>query len=692
VAARLGGTLVLPPPPESMGNCGGQLSPDAPSRTPRNAGPRPRARTLTALALILVAALTAPVPGVAEPLPGRSWTAVETTLVAGYTGLLPDFMYLDDAGAPLVYANTVGGLGRNFFALRWADSAWVPKWSFGFGTAYARRVHAPPGRRLIVFEGNRAVPGFERRVGVILTEDLGNGYAAFDTVTHTDPAGSFDYAAAFSSRRKWAAFQDYLDLRLMYSDTLHVWREIEVPGRGDAGIALAAEDDTTALLAWGENFHPVRWGYVRGTRFEEGPPPPNREWSSWLPVIVPRKDGGFWMAWSTDENHISMARLHGTEWVAWERLDCNYQPPGNYYTIAPPELVARDSVLVAIGWSGWASQTYRHELCLTCASESGFPLATQLVSTPDAAPPRLAADRNGDVWVAWFTEALRGMYWYHSYVRATAASLTAIGSTAARTVRWTLSEPAPGSWWAVLRAPPGGAFEEVARVPAGDGVEVAWRDDAPAPDTLRYRVRRESVDRRYEWLSDETVWALDPTPAQVSLFHTEAAPDRVRLVWAGAGAGGLAAAVERRTEAEDWRALGAAFPDGPDRLACVDTTVLPGTRYAYRLAYTEDGVERRTAEAWVEVPRALELALEGLRPNPSAGRPQVAFTLPAAGRARIELLDVAGRRVLRHDAGVLPAGRHVVDLAAAARLAPGVYLVRLESGGRTAQARSVVIR
>jgi CSLREA domain-containing protein len=67
------------------------------------------------------------------------------------------------------------------------------------------------------------------------------------------------------------------------------------------------------------------------------------------------------------------------------------------------------------------------------------------------------------------------------------------------------------------------------------------------------------------------------------------------------------------------------------------------------------------------------------------------FTLPAAGRARVELFDVTGRRVAVRDAGVLAAGEHRVDLAAGATLAPGVYLARLSQGGSVATARVSVL-
>jgi len=85
-------------------------------------------------------------------------------------------------------------------------------------------------------------------------------------------------------------------------------------------------------------------------------------------------------------------------------------------------------------------------------------------------------------------------------------------------------------------------------------------------------------------------------------------------------------------------------------------------------------------------------ALEGARPNPaSGGRVNVAFSLPTGAAARLELLDVSGRRVLARELGSLAPGRHTVNLAAGRRVAPGLYWVRLTHGASRQQTRVAVI-
>ena len=88
----------------------------------------------------------------------------------------------------------------------------------------------------------------------------------------------------------------------------------------------------------------------------------------------------------------------------------------------------------------------------------------------------------------------------------------------------------------------------------------------------------------------------------------------------------------------------------------------------------------------------LALSLEGARPNPAyGGALSVAFTLPEAASARLELVDVGGRRVAGREVGALGAGRHVVALGAERRLPPGLYLLRLSQGARARVTRVVVI-
>jgi hypothetical protein len=341
-----------------------------------------------------------------------------------------------------------------------------------------------------------------------------------------------------------------------------------------------------------------------------------------------------------------------------------------------------------VAWT--AQRDGRTAICVCVPPDSGFTTAEELTFAPDGLLPSVARDRNGDAWIAWW-KFFDGIFWAHTYVTATAHSVTVQGTPAARTVSWTLSEPAPETWWAVLRAPSGGDFVEVARVRATPDLDMSWTDASAASGLLRYRVRRESVDKRYEWLSDEVVWD-GPVPAALSLLSVDVTPERVTLTWHGPGADGLDAAVERRTEETDWQMIGNALPAGIDRLRYEDSTVASGTRYGYRLRYSEDGATLYTSASWIEVPPRPTLSLEGFQPNPSREGALVAFALPASGRSVLEVLDVGGRRVFHRSLVAFGAGRHTVRIDSSTALAPGVYLIRLTHGDRSLTARGVIVR
>src|SRR5207249_3733346 len=98
------------------------------------------------------------------------------------------------------------------------------------------------------------------------------------------------------------------------------------------------------------------------------------------------------------------------------------------------------------------------------------------------------------------------------------------------------------------------------------------------------------------------------------------------------------------------------------RLTYEDRAVIPGGRFAYRLSYMDGGRPAHSAETWIDVPTGATLSLQGLRPNPAQGALSVAFSLPSAAPATLELLDLGGRRMATRDVGSLGPGRQVLRL------------------------------
>jgi probable HAF family extracellular repeat protein len=181
-----------------------------------------------------------------------------------------------------------------------------------------------------------------------------------------------------------------------------------------------------------------------------------------------------------------------------------------------------------------------------------------------------------------------------------------------------------------------------------------------------------------------------PTPTTLALARAEATTERVLLRWDGAPEG-LRAALERRQPDQEWSHLAEVRSDGTGLIRYEDAAIVPGERYGYRLAVAGEGGTEYLGEAWVDVPHGLALAIQGFRPNPSAGAPTVSFALPSAGPARLELVDVLGRRVVTREWASLSGGAHAIALEGGERLRPGVYVVRLTFAGRTVARNGVIL-
>ena len=181
------------------------------------------------------------------------------------------------------------------------------------------------------------------------------------------------------------------------------------------------------------------------------------------------------------------------------------------------------------------------------------------------------------------------------------------------------------------------------------------------------------------------------TAANLTLVAVEAAPDRVRLLWQAPDTRATSYTVQRRDSGSDWMSLGVISNLGDGHLEFVDRTVAAGVRYAYRLG--QDGVDGTTYsnETWIDVPARFSLRLDPPRPNPGGRDVSVVFTLPSAAPATLEMIDVAGRRVMSREVGSLGAGAHSLRLGEFGA-APGVYLVRLSQRDRVLTAHAVIVR
>ncbi|MFI5371476.1 MAG: kelch repeat-containing protein [Candidatus Eisenbacteria bacterium] len=193
-------------------------------------------------------------------------------------------------------------------------------------------------------------------------------------------------------------------------------------------------------------------------------------------------------------------------------------------------------------------------------------------------------------------------------------------------------------------------------------------------------------------------WGEAPASATITGSAT-AAPSAVSLHWGVSQATGAHAAVFRSGPGQPWTSVATVQAETNGAVTYVDDAVVPGTHYSYELAVSSQRGEEVGGLVSVLVPGAtgvtqgpdVAFALHGVRPNPVVGRFNVSFRLPNADPARVEVIDVNGRRLITREVGGLGAGVHDVDLGSSRDFAPGMYFVRLSRAGQSLTTRAVVM-
>ncbi|MFI5371642.1 MAG: T9SS type A sorting domain-containing protein, partial [Candidatus Eisenbacteria bacterium] len=215
------------------------------------------------------------------------------------------------------------------------------------------------------------------------------------------------------------------------------------------------------------------------------------------------------------------------------------------------------------------------------------------------------------------------------------------------------------------------------------GVFLLWDD---ARDGLTNQIYLQHLNG-----SGDTLFVRDGiTEVVSSLARAEASFDGIRLMWQVRG-DVPAFDLERRTDGP-WERVARSSADGSGMVAFEDHGVIAGGRYGYRLGWDASDGRHVSGEVWLQVPSHAALALSALDPNPTSGPIGVVFTLPRAGTATIEVLDVFGRRVERRVLTTLEVGSHRVTLATNRRLPGGLYLIRLSQDDASVTRKVCVLR
>ena len=192
----------------------------------------------------------------------------------------------------------------------------------------------------------------------------------------------------------------------------------------------------------------------------------------------------------------------------------------------------------------------------------------------------------------------------------------------------------------------------------------------------------------------------EPTaaPSITASLQTDGAPAKVS--WLLQNVTGSHAAVYRRQANSPWSSIATVERDGTGTVTYQDPAVMPGERYGYLVAVASQRGVVFGGETWMTVSSTpptvpgvpMALTLGPITPNPMSGRFRVSFTLPSSAPASVDLVDLAGRRLLAREVGALGPGPHQVELGDASAFQPGLYFLRLKQGDRSEVARVVIRR
>jgi hypothetical protein len=299
------------------------------------------------------------------------------------------------------------------------------------------------------------------------------------------------------------------DLRLFYSDTAKTWHEVRVDGSGDQGATLGVLDDTSAVLVWAGFREGVRWGTLRGRSWTSSGQQFSTSGLAYGPQLRRDPRGGYWLAYADylggDPKPIKLLRYQNDTWTRVDSVACAFDRSTDLYIYQGPSLSMDDAEYPSMAWGAFSTVIGLETICACMATDSGFTNGDNIEPSDGGGRPEITRDSNGDVWIAWW-KYFDGMFWTHTYATATTSPPRIIALGSRRAIQWTLSEPSPETWWAVLRSRNDGPFEVAARVRASADPAIAWIDDSPPAGILRYKIRRECVDVRYRWESPEARW------------------------------------------------------------------------------------------------------------------------------------------------------------------------------------------
>ena len=319
-----------------------------------------------------------------------------------------------------------------------------------------------------------------------------------------------------------------------------------------------------------------------------------------------------------------------------------------------PRIVSDGDLGAIVAWTTVGGLLYTQHVLASGSIDGAWPAPGRLMngSAGNVEGLVLTPDGAGGAFLAWSLGASQQLDVQGHHVVAGGA----------------LASGWPSAGVAISTAPGIQDRPELASDGAG-GMVVVWNDARdPVGHAMAARVSPDGI-----------------VPVLVSLASATAEPGVVRLRWSLPRTVVFAGAIER-AENGGWIERARVRADAAGMVEWSDALVVAGRTYSYRLV---DGERRVLDEVTIAVPLRSDLALAGFRPNPPDERFLLELSLPAASAARMDVLDVRGRRVAHRALTGIGAGRHLLSLGELRALPAGLYFVTLEQEGRRVTARLV---
>ena len=189
--------------------------------------------------------------------------------------------------------------------------------------------------------------------------------------------------------------------------------------------------------------------------------------------------------------------------------------------------------------------------------------------------------------------------------------------------------------------------------------------------------------------------ALQPghTGPAPKLEAVEVGPGRAKITWRTSKGDTRTFSLRRSVSEAAWQPLGTIHAGPEGQLVAEDRSVPAGSQAQYGLSVPLGGeAEVQFTVVKVEIPLPKPLALRFARSEEGGRVVRVALTLETNEGARLDLFDVAGRRMMTREVGVLGAGDHEVRLVLPGYVRTGVYFIRLGQGKVTRTDRVTVLQ